>query len=434
MSITSEIIRIQTNIADAYDAAEAKGATLPAVENTENLASTIESITTGGGSSSGEEITAYNYTFKVLTQGDWVHYNTTVISSSLYSENINNIGTSAGGMSVLLYDNNHFLYKDIIKTSATIVTLNSNSSVSISMPANSWFSRIDKNDCLISNYGCAIIDTKNVISYNSSNSSNEIPLSNNYIYNNSTHQIYKINLSSGEKIETYELSESSSSITGTMRTGWVSEKDELFMIDSSNKNIYKINIDSNSTYSLTSVSENNMCNYSIGRIDKFYIAQYNNYLKVLTYNESLNKFEIVDSDLLPSKMITCLAADSQMFVNEKYNIFMSMTNNTPICCQYLNGKWLDKSPNIDMSFVSFYVQLGNRTAFTCSFDFTKSLIATHDNTDRYGGWKIFNGNELANGNYLISYSYTNSDSKMGKVKENVDAAIGTQCTVVIPKV
>lgn len=434
MSITSKIIRIQTNIADAYTVAEAKGATMPAVENTENLASTIESITTGGGSSSGEEITAYNYTSKALTQGDWIHYNTTVISSSLYSENSNDYSTSAGGMSVLLYDNNHFLYKDITTTSATIVTLNPNSSVSISMPANSWFSRIDKNDCLISNYGCAIIDTKNVISYNSSNSSNEIPLSNNYIYNNSTHQIYKINLSSGEKIETYELSESSSSITGTMRTGWVSEKDELFMIDSSNKNIYKINIDSNSTYSLTSVSENNMCNYSIGRIDKFYIAQYNNYLKVLTYNESLNKFEIVDSDLLPSKMITCLAADSQMFVNEKYNIFMSMTNNTPICCQYLNGKWLDKSPNIDMSFVSFYVQLGNRTAFTCSFDFTKSLIATHDNTSRYGGWRIFNGNELANGNYLISYSYTNSDSKMGKVKENVDAAIGTQCTVVIPKV
>ena len=44
MTIASEIQRIQTNIASAYDAAEAKGATLPAVENTENLASTIESI------------------------------------------------------------------------------------------------------------------------------------------------------------------------------------------------------------------------------------------------------------------------------------------------------------------------------------------------------------------------------------------------------
>lgn len=44
MTIASEIQRIQTNIANAYDTAKAKGATLPAVENTENLASTIESI------------------------------------------------------------------------------------------------------------------------------------------------------------------------------------------------------------------------------------------------------------------------------------------------------------------------------------------------------------------------------------------------------
>ena len=56
----------------------------------------------------GNEITAYNYTNKEIKQGDWVHYNTTVISSSLYSENSNDIGTSVGGMSVLMYDNNHF--------------------------------------------------------------------------------------------------------------------------------------------------------------------------------------------------------------------------------------------------------------------------------------------------------------------------------------
>ena len=45
MSITSEITRIQTNIANAYDAAEAKGATLPTTKNSENLSNTIASIT-----------------------------------------------------------------------------------------------------------------------------------------------------------------------------------------------------------------------------------------------------------------------------------------------------------------------------------------------------------------------------------------------------
>lgn len=48
MSITSEINRIKGNIADAYTAADAKGATLPATQDSANLASCISSITGGG--------------------------------------------------------------------------------------------------------------------------------------------------------------------------------------------------------------------------------------------------------------------------------------------------------------------------------------------------------------------------------------------------
>ena len=47
MSIASEITRIKNNISAAYDEAEARGATMPAKENTANLASTIESIPEG---------------------------------------------------------------------------------------------------------------------------------------------------------------------------------------------------------------------------------------------------------------------------------------------------------------------------------------------------------------------------------------------------
>lgn len=47
MSIASEITRINTNIAAAYDEAEAKGATMPATENSANLAQTVASIPTG---------------------------------------------------------------------------------------------------------------------------------------------------------------------------------------------------------------------------------------------------------------------------------------------------------------------------------------------------------------------------------------------------
>ena len=44
MSIRSEITRINNNIAAAYSAAESKGATMPATENSANLADTVASI------------------------------------------------------------------------------------------------------------------------------------------------------------------------------------------------------------------------------------------------------------------------------------------------------------------------------------------------------------------------------------------------------
>ena len=47
MSIATEIERIKTNIADAYVACEQKGATLPSVKNSANLADSISSITGG---------------------------------------------------------------------------------------------------------------------------------------------------------------------------------------------------------------------------------------------------------------------------------------------------------------------------------------------------------------------------------------------------
>ena len=49
MSVETQIERIKTNISNAYDSAEAKGATIPEVKNSENLASCVDSITTGGG-------------------------------------------------------------------------------------------------------------------------------------------------------------------------------------------------------------------------------------------------------------------------------------------------------------------------------------------------------------------------------------------------
>lgn len=55
MSIATEIQRIKANIENAYTKAEGKGATIPTNKNSENLASTIESIETGGTVSTQEK-------------------------------------------------------------------------------------------------------------------------------------------------------------------------------------------------------------------------------------------------------------------------------------------------------------------------------------------------------------------------------------------
>ena len=53
MSVADQINRIKTNIASTYTAAQAKGATMPQTQNSDNLADCVQSITTGGGTQFG---------------------------------------------------------------------------------------------------------------------------------------------------------------------------------------------------------------------------------------------------------------------------------------------------------------------------------------------------------------------------------------------
>ena len=71
MSVSSEIERIEGNITAAYTAANAKGATLPATQNSENLATCISSISAGGGTT----VTAYNNSMANVSNGDKVLIN-----------------------------------------------------------------------------------------------------------------------------------------------------------------------------------------------------------------------------------------------------------------------------------------------------------------------------------------------------------------------
>ncbi len=68
MSIATAITDLQGRIEDAYDACEAKGATIPATKNTTNLPATIASIPSGGGSVYGIS-SAYQLIGRVGTGG-----------------------------------------------------------------------------------------------------------------------------------------------------------------------------------------------------------------------------------------------------------------------------------------------------------------------------------------------------------------------------
>ena len=48
MSIQSEINKLRSNLANSYEAASLKGATLPSAQNFDNLASAISTISSGG--------------------------------------------------------------------------------------------------------------------------------------------------------------------------------------------------------------------------------------------------------------------------------------------------------------------------------------------------------------------------------------------------
>lgn len=92
MTIASEIQRIKNNIADAYDAAEAKGATMPVTENSDSLATTIESITGGG----GEQVEAKNYTGANISEGDkvWINRENGEYKLVTFDNDVYNIASS----------------------------------------------------------------------------------------------------------------------------------------------------------------------------------------------------------------------------------------------------------------------------------------------------------------------------------------------------
>ena len=107
MTIASEITRINNNIANTYTALSDKGATMPATQNSANLANTVASIPAGG----GDTVTAVNYTGSAITAGDkvWLNKKANVSASSVA------VTTSSGNRIYVIEPTGNFVYYDTYK-------------------------------------------------------------------------------------------------------------------------------------------------------------------------------------------------------------------------------------------------------------------------------------------------------------------------------
>ena len=107
MTIASEITRINGNIAAAYTALSDKGATMPATQNSANLANTVASIPAGG----GDTVTAVNYTGSAITAGDkvWLNKKANVSASAVA------VSTSSSNNVYIIEPTGNFVYHSTYK-------------------------------------------------------------------------------------------------------------------------------------------------------------------------------------------------------------------------------------------------------------------------------------------------------------------------------
>ena len=79
MSVQSEISRIKSNIESAYDALASKGATMPQTQNSENLASTAQSINLES---------EHKYITKALPAASWSKQSDNIYTQTFTDPNI----------------------------------------------------------------------------------------------------------------------------------------------------------------------------------------------------------------------------------------------------------------------------------------------------------------------------------------------------------
>lgn len=430
MSITSKIIRIQTNIADAYDAAEAKGATLPTTKNSENLPNTIASITTGDGAG-GDSITYTNITGATIAKDNKLWINTTATTTEkqydfrgifdnnpqvIYMTSNPNIGissTSNGGLVLVNFTDTGFTGQHIADS------LRSGQFNIMVIDKENYFLSLDSNSCV-----CIYnIDTQSVQYYSTGRVSRYV-MGCNYIATRASeygdHIIIKTNPATGEILKTYTAAESQYETVN--RCGYEMNGTVYAVYNWYGYKIGKVVFDDSA---LTYTIENSVAmskDYILGGISDanlLFVGSFN-----VSDSKKLYDFEIlsadtlekVDSTTLPEVMQQCLNNPTVLFINDYSSLFTAYIPNLKkfVILQYVNGQWVDKSPIITAEDFSQSNGL-NLAGFSSSADFSRMIYPT-TSTKEYT-YSAYSGNEKSGGYYAVPYLYSRKETFTAKADE-----------------
>lgn len=356
MTIASEIQRIQNNIANTYDALEAKGATMPATENSNNLASTVATIPAGG----GDTITAVNKTGSAISEGDKVWIQKQTVAAGYYSEP-NSASYTANCFSGISNDGNYFSYSNG-STNCSLWYIND-------LSTNS-FTNVGNNLIYLGGYRCGIRysnlgDTFIFTNYttNTTTSMKTSKLGNNsfqtnYQYNYLGYDVFGNGNTASSGTKMLELGDLNAgtftTLTSTQSaTGYVgvtgiaiSQNDVYNLHDSTHFTLDRANL----TYSLASITENNInCEFCIGATSDSKI--------IIAVN--IHPSQPESTNPAPCKRFQFIKVDNSNNVVTGYNIDEYLERLKPLTINTEGAYFFSFNPNNDIFTVSGYSQSSN---------------------------------------------------------------------------
>ncbi len=411
------------------------------------LSNSIIQISGGG----GNEITAYNYSNTKYNKGDWVNINTTATELQYSGYSLSDQTSTVGWFNAFYIDNPEKIFvmeKRGLYSGNGYLNSNTNQPTQIIAFDNPGGFTISEDG-----YVCGEIN----IIYNS-NTETAVIVSETfestgalkvrrllcggrfgYGYENGTNHLFKIDRDTGNISKTYI----DASSTDDAYSGVMINNDCLIQMGTGsttgNPRIELVNFNEDaSTYTQTTILNDGNARAFFGYEPESGIifmqkaGSVTNQSNLLAYTwDSTNKqLNAYSTENFPEAMRDCFSNSCYNFWNGKTKIFTSYIKSLDklVCCQYLNGKWIDKSP----TYQSYGGYSGNTyTAFTVSADFSR--FSTSKYGSNYCGVNQGYGNNLASGNYIVPHRYTNdTTSFMGKAKTDIAATIGTEGIILVP--